>query len=312
VRRRPSHDGEPEKDGEGEAAVVDEEAEDFAEYVFKPVHLQCLLGVGWDGLRTAAAEGHDGERENEIGCDESQDRPVGSGPFEVQALADPEGSEGREQDANDEFECVFGDSGERAVQDEAEGSNNEESGDGSQAGGEEHAGVAGSDGDDNEDDLSALEHGDVEGGGEGDLVPFGWADAETMHSLGVLLEGCLFVVERDLTGGTKDGFAQPAKAEQQEKRADDKLDDGQRNAGERCSECSDDEEQNSDGCGSAGQCGSPAADAADGEDDGKGFYAFDEGCEEGCENRRSYVCPADAHALILVRWWHFDVNDVLN
>jgi hypothetical protein len=24
------------------------------------------------------------------------------------------------------------------------------------------------------------------------------------------------------------------------------------------------------------------------------------------------VCPADAHALILARWWQFDVNDVLN
>src|ERR1700723_1070544 len=29
------------------------------------------------------------------------------------------------------------------------------------------------------------------------------------------------------------------------------LDDGQRNVGERCSECGDDDQQNDDGCGSA-------------------------------------------------------------
>ena len=164
-------------------------------------------------MRTAAAEGHDGERENEIRGDESWDRPVGSGPSEVQAFADPEGSEGREQNADDEFECVFGDSGERAMQDEAEGDDDEERGDGSQTGGEEHSGVACSDGDDDEDDLGAFEHGDVEGGCEGDLVPCGWAAAETMHGLGFFLEGGLLVVERDLAGGAEDGFAQPAEAE---------------------------------------------------------------------------------------------------
>ena len=212
VRRRRSHQGEPDQNGERETAVVDEEAEDFAEDVFQPLH-GVLLSVGGNGLRTAAAERHDGEREDEISGDESWDGPVGSGPFEVQAFADPEGSEGREQDTDDEFECVFGDSCEWAVQDEAEDGDGEEGGDGSQAGGEEHSGVACSDGDDDEDDLCAFEHGDVEGGCEGDLVPCGWADAETMHGLGVLSEGSLLVVEGDLAGGAEDGFAQPAEAE---------------------------------------------------------------------------------------------------
>jgi len=34
-----------------------------------------------------------------------------------------------------------------------------------------------------------------------------------MHGLGVLLEGGLLVVERDLAGGAEDGFAQPAETE---------------------------------------------------------------------------------------------------
>ena len=170
----------------------------------------------------------------------------------MKAFADPEGSEGGEQDADDEFEGIFGDSGEWAVQDEAEGGDDEEGGDGSEAGGKEHAGVACSDGDDDEDDFGAFEHGDVEGGCEGDLVPCGWAEAEPMHGLGVFLEGGLFIVERDLAGGAEDGFAQPAKAEQQEKRADDELEDRQRNVGERGSEGGDDEEQNGYGRGAAG------------------------------------------------------------
>ena len=91
----------------------------------------------------------------------------------MQAFADPEGSEGREQDTDDEFECVFRDSGEWAVQDEAEGDDDEEGGDGSYTCGEEHSGVACSDGNDDEDDLRAFEHGDVEGSCEGDLVPCG-------------------------------------------------------------------------------------------------------------------------------------------
>ena len=73
---------------------------------------------------------------------------------------------------------------ERAVQDEAEGDDGEEGGDGSQAGREEHSCVACSDGDDDEDDLSAFEHGDVEGGCKCDLVPCGGAGAKTMHRLG--------------------------------------------------------------------------------------------------------------------------------
>jgi hypothetical protein len=160
----------------------------------------------------------------------------------MQTFADPEGSEGGEQDTDDEFECVFGDSGEGAVQNEAEGNDDEERGDGSHAGGEEHSRVACADGDNDEDDLGAFEHGDVEGGGEGDLVPCGWAAADTMHGFGIFLEGGLLVVERDLAGGAEDGFAQPAEAEQQEKRADDELDDGQRNVGERCSERGDDDQ----------------------------------------------------------------------
>ena len=124
-------------------------------------------------MRAGAAEGHDGECEDEISGDESGDRPVGPGPFEVEAFADPEGSEGREQDADDEFERVFGDSGERAMQDDAEGDDDDEGGDGSEAGGEEQTGVACSDGDDDENDLCAFEHCDVEGGCEGDLVPRG-------------------------------------------------------------------------------------------------------------------------------------------
>jgi len=164
-------------------------------------------------LRAAAAERHDGEREDEIGRDESWDGPVGTGPFEVQAFADPEGSEGREQDTDDEFERVFGDSSEWAMQDEAEGDDGEEGGDGSQAGGEEHSGVACSDGDDDEDDLGAFEHGDIEGGGEGDLVPCGGTGAETMHSLSVFLEGGFLIVQGDLAGGAEDGFAEPAEAE---------------------------------------------------------------------------------------------------
>ena len=85
-----------------------------------------------------------------------------------------------------------------------------------------------------------------------------------MHGFGVLFKGDLLVVERNLAGGAEDGFAQPAEAEQQKERADDKLDDGQRNVGERCSQRGDDEEQNGDGRGSASQCGSPATNTADG------------------------------------------------
>ena len=73
-----------------------------------------------------------------------------------------------------------------------------------------------------------------------------------MHGLGVLLEGGLLVVEGDLAGGAEDGFAQPAETEQQKERADDELDDGQRNVGERGSERGDDDQQNGDGGGGAG------------------------------------------------------------
>jgi hypothetical protein len=164
-------------------------------------------------LGAAAAKGHDGEGDDEISGDESWDRPVVSGPRKVQAFADPEGSEGREQDADGEFEGVFGDSGQWAVQDEAESDDDEEGGDGSQTGWEKHSGVASSDCDDDEDDLCAFEHGDVESGCEGDVVPCSGAAAEAVHGFGVFLERGLLVVERDLAGGAEDGFAQPAEAE---------------------------------------------------------------------------------------------------
>lgn len=43
--RESSHDKEPEEDGEGEAAVVDEEAEDLAEDRFDRVQGGLLMGL---------------------------------------------------------------------------------------------------------------------------------------------------------------------------------------------------------------------------------------------------------------------------
>ena len=53
------------------------------------------------------------------------------------------------------------------MQNEPERNDDEQCGDGSEAGGKQHSGVARSDGDDNEDDFGTFEHSDVEGGGEG-------------------------------------------------------------------------------------------------------------------------------------------------
>jgi hypothetical protein len=51
VRREGSYDNEPEEDGEGEGAVVDEEAEDLAEDCFEGVRGGLLMGAiyGVDG-----------------------------------------------------------------------------------------------------------------------------------------------------------------------------------------------------------------------------------------------------------------------
>ncbi len=112
------------------------------------------------------------------------------------------------------------------MEDEAEGNDDEKRSYGAEAGREEHAGATRTDGDDDEDDLGAFEHGDVEGGGEGDLVPWGGAVGELTHGFGVLCEGGLFVVKRDKACRSEDGFAQPTQAEQQKKGADGELEDG--------------------------------------------------------------------------------------
>lgn len=139
--------------------------------------------------------------------------------MEVEAFAHPEGSEGREQDADEELEGVFGDSREGAVKDEAEGDDDEERSHCAEAGGEERAGAACTDGDDDEDDFGAFEHGDVEGGGEGDLVPGGGEVGVPAHGLRVLGEGSGFVVKRDEARGSEDGFPQPAQAEEEQESA---------------------------------------------------------------------------------------------
>ncbi|WP_433984775.1 hypothetical protein RBB78_10125 [Tunturiibacter empetritectus] len=64
-------------------------------------------------MRAVAAEGHRRQGEEQVGCDEGEDGPVGCWPLEVQALADPESSEGGEQDTDDELEGVLGDSREQ-------------------------------------------------------------------------------------------------------------------------------------------------------------------------------------------------------
>jgi hypothetical protein len=112
------------------------------------------------------------------------------------------------------------------MEDKTEGNDDKKSGYGSEACREQHPSAACSDGDDDEDNFGAFEHGDVEGGSEGDFVPCGVVGAKVTHSRRIFCEGCLLVVERDESSGPKDGFAQPAKAEQKQQRTDDKLDNG--------------------------------------------------------------------------------------
>ena len=133
------------------------------------------------------------------------------------------------------------------MQDEAEGSDYEERGHGTEAGGEERSGAACTDGDNDEDDLGAFEHGDVEGGGEGDLVPGGGEIAVLAHGGGVLGEGCGFVVKGDEAGGSEDGFAQPAQAEEEQESAYGELKNAQGDVGEGGPKRCDDDEENGDG-----------------------------------------------------------------
>ena len=57
------------------------------------------------------------------------------------------------------------------MKNQAEPNDHEKRSYGADARGKKSAGAARADSDDDEDDLGAFEHGDVECGGEGDLVP---------------------------------------------------------------------------------------------------------------------------------------------
>ena len=182
---------------------------------------------GASSLTVAQASAHQAASSTSrasVAAGPAQARVVGREP--AQALDGPEGAEGAEQQPDDELDRVLGHARERLVQRHAGGEDDHAADRRAERREGDRVGVE-PEGDDDEDDLEALEEDPLEADHEGEPVePEAALVAGGPRGLDLRAERVLLVVQGLQAGGAQDRLAQPLQPEDQQQRADDELQQG--------------------------------------------------------------------------------------
>src|SRR6267142_1582949 len=219
--------------------------------------------------------------------------------MEAEAFADPERPETADQNADRELQRVLRHARQRPAERQGGERHRDGGPDGSQARRDDHV-AGGSNREDDEDDLEALEDHSLERGDERDGIPpgrcrFGGAGQRR----GRALERSALVVERDDPGPPQHRLPQPAQPEQQEEKADDQLEDGERNDRERRAETDDEGGEDREPAGRSQERPAPSAHRAHREDDGHRLDALDERSQKRRGHRGAGMNPVDHRASSL-------------
>src|ERR1700737_1371609 len=181
---------------------------------------------------------------------------------------------------------------------EAKPHNQKESGEGSDACGNQEAHPAGTNRDDDEDDLSPFKHGDLKGCRECDTIPTP-NTAELSHGGGILRERSLLVMKRNLACRPKDGLTKPAESEEQKQRTDHELKRVKGNPRQCIPEGSNEGEQDRHSRDASAQGSTPASDTSNRQDNRQRLDTFHQTCQKTGNERWARVCPMNIHHPLL-------------